>query len=234
VDRDELKGYLDQDMSLDDIARAVGRSPSTVSYWLKKYGFLANGSAKFGPKPRPARHALETLVAEGRSVPEIARLLGATASITRRWLRGYELQTRQERNRAVASAALAAGERSVELICAHHGPTTHILEVRGAYRCRRCRAERVSDHRRKVKRTLIAEAGGACALCGYNRCEAALQFHHLDPREKSFHLSLRGVTRAIELLRKEASKCILLCATCHAEVEAGVASIPILVTVNPE
>jgi hypothetical protein len=40
-----------------------------------------------------------------------------------------------------------------------------------------------------------------------------------------FHLSLRGVTRSLEKLREEARKCVLLCATCHAEVEAGYASI---------
>ena len=74
---------------------------------------------------------------------------------------------------------------------------------------------------------LVAEAGGKCALCGYARHSAALQFHHLDPMTKSFGLGVRGITRSIAKLREEASKCVLLCANCHAEVEAGVTELPV-------
>jgi hypothetical protein len=38
-------------------------------------------------------------------------------------------------------------------------------------------------------------------------------------------LSRRGVTRALVEAREEARKCVLLCANCHAEVEAGVTAI---------
>ncbi len=79
----------------------------------------------------------------------------------------------------------------------------------------------MAERRRKVKRILVAEAGGRCSRCGYDRCIAALQFHHLDPSAKSFTLSSKGVTRGIDRARAEARKCILLCANCHAEVEAG-------------
>jgi hypothetical protein len=100
-----------------------------------------------------------------------------------------------------------------------------VLEGRGYYRCTRCRARQVSNRRRKVKRILVAEAGGRCLVCGYDRHPAALEFHHLDPAAKSFNLSLRGVTRKIDALREEARKCVLLCANCHAEVEAGVTAV---------
>ena len=76
--------------------------------------------------------------------------------------------------------------------CRQHGMTEFWLEGRGYYRCKRCRLERVSRRRRKVKQILVAEAGGCCALCGYDRCVAALHFHHLDPSSKQFHLSMHG------------------------------------------
>ena len=38
-------------------------------------------------------------------------------------------------------------------------------------------------------------------------------------------ISRQGVTRSYAELREEAKKCALLCANCHAEVEAGLASI---------
>ena len=71
----------------------------------------------------------------------------------------------------------------------------------------------------------MEEAGGRCQLCGYGRYQGALQFHHLDPTTKEFAISRQGVTRAFAELREEAAKCILLCANCHAEVEAGLSTV---------
>jgi len=39
-------------------------------------------------------------------------------------------------------------------------------------------------------------------------------------------LAKRGFTRSIEKMRAEAAKCVLLCSNCHAEVEAGIATLP--------
>ena len=63
-------------------------------------------------------------------------------------------------------------------------------------------------------------------ICGYRRCVAALEFHHVDRRTKLFALSRQGVTRSIADARAEAKKCVLLCGNCHAEVENGVTTIP--------
>ena len=43
--------------------------------------------------------------------------------------------------------------------------------------------------------------------------------------QKSFAISVRGVTRSLDKAREEVRKCALLCANCHAEVEAGLASL---------
>lgn len=112
--------------------------------------------------------------------------------------------------------------------CATHGETTFAIRSDGnGRRCLSCRAEAVSRRRRKVKEILIAEAGGACALCGYSRYRGALHFHHLDPGAKSFGLGTSGVGRSLEKARAEAAKCVLLCANCHAEVEEGLVELPI-------
>jgi DNA-directed RNA polymerase subunit RPC12/RpoP len=108
--------------------------------------------------------------------------------------------------------------------CASHGWTVfRRVGLSGEYRCARCGPARVARHRRKVKDILVAEAGGACRLCGYDRYPGALQFHHLDPAQKRFQFGGRSMTRSLEILREEARKCVLLCANCHAEVEAGFA-----------
>jgi hypothetical protein len=85
--------------------------------------------------------------------------------------------------------------------------------------------EHVSKRRRKMKLILVADAGGRCALCGYDRCMGALHFHHVDPSNKQFHLSMQGVTRSLAAARVEMAKCVLLCANCHAEVELGITTL---------
>jgi hypothetical protein len=82
-----------------------------------------------------------------------------------------------------------------------------------------------------VRRTLIAEAGGRCVLCGYHRCLINLHFHHVDPSEKSFALTTaRG--KSLEACRDEARKCVLVCANCHGEIEAGLVESPAAGTRN--
>jgi hypothetical protein len=71
--------------------------------------------------------------------------------------------------------------------------------------------------RRKID--LLAEFGSACSRCGYARNLAALVWHHVDPRFKSFPLDLRSLSNRSEAdIRSEVGKCIVLCANCHAEV----------------
>lgn len=116
-------------------------------------------------------------------------------------------------------------EKIIKRKCKHHGITDFILENRGYYRCKKCRSKCVSKRRRIVKEKIVKLHGGKCIICGYNKYIGALQFHHLDPTIKSFPLSVRGLTRAFYLIEKEANKCVLLCANCHAEVENNVTKI---------
>jgi 5-methylcytosine-specific restriction endonuclease McrA len=119
------------------------------------------------------------------------------------------------------------------MTCVRHGQTEFVLEGRGYYRCKRCRADRVSEHRRKLKALLVAEAGGRCVVCGYDRYVGALEFHHLDPAQKRLTLSRNGVTLSLDAVRAEAAKCVLVCSNCHAEVEAGVTRVPARVRDGP-
>lgn len=67
--------------------------------------------------------------------------------------------------------------------------------------------------RPQVKAQLLVERGGKCEDCGYDAFSGALEFHHLDPRTKSF--ALGGFLGSIERARREADKCSLVCANCH-------------------
>jgi 5-methylcytosine-specific restriction endonuclease McrA len=77
---------------------------------------------------------------------------------------------------------------------------------------------------RSVKQRCIDYLGGSCQLCGYKRCNSALELHHKDPNEKDpDYLKLRN--RSFEKIEKELDKCALLCSNCHREVHAGLATI---------
>ena len=58
-------------------------------------------------------------------------------------------------------------------------------------------------------------------MCGYDRCQWALDFHHLDPSQKEFGISMDGITRSWERVQKELDKCVLVCSNCHREIHAG-------------
>lgn len=115
--------------------------------------------------------------------------------------------------------------KRVYLRCRKHGHTAFVERPDGGFRCAKCNTEAVSERRRQVKRMLVQEAGGRCTLCGFDEHPSALQFHHLDPSKKDFHLGHQGLTRSLARMRAEARKCALLCANCHALVEAGVANV---------
>src|SRR4051794_25823376 len=48
------------------------------------------------------------------------------------------------------------------------------------WRCRRCVGEAVTRRHRKLRAMLVSEAGGSCAICGYDHCVWNLHFHHVD------------------------------------------------------
>lgn len=72
------------------------------------------------------------------------------------------------------------------------------------------------DQRQEAKRQAVAYKGGGCSKCGYNKCLAALHFHHLDPKDKDKtwnHLK----SKFSDKMKLELDKCVLLCANCHIE-----------------
>ena len=76
----------------------------------------------------------------------------------------------------------------------------------------------IVDRRRKLKLMGVEYLGGECSRCGYNKCVAALEFHHRDPKEKDRSIRLGADTISWERMKLELDKCILLCSNCHHEI----------------
>ena len=90
---------------------------------------------------------------------------------------------------------------------------------------RKIHQKRKLNRQESIKR-LKEEAGGKCAICGYNRCFNALCFHHRDPKNKEFSLSDKCCKHySYEKLKREADKCLLMCVRCHTEFHSGMITI---------
>lgn len=223
MDGEWLRRELGRGQSIEAIASQSGRHPSTVAYWVNNHQLTSCHRTKHLARGGIEEAQLRSLVERGLSVREIAATCGLSATSVRHWLRRFGLRTRPSRYARRDDPKLHEILRE----CKVHGWTAFRPTGRArGYRCPRCNTERVARRRRRVKELLVAEAGGACQRCGYKRHTGALHFHHLDPTQKRFQLSEQGRTRALAHLREEARRCLLLCANCHAEVEAGVAILP--------
>jgi transposase len=228
MEKELLESYLEQGLTLREIGERTGKHLTTVGYWVKRHALRAANAKKFAPKRSAiSKQRLEGLVGQGASLNDLAEVLGLSKSTVRHWLQKYGLETsRMGWRRQQTRRAREAGLRHITRNCAHHGMTTFILEGRGYYRCAECRKRAVSNWRRRAKLRLVEAAGGHCLLCGYDRHPGALHFHHLDPAQKRYTLSRAGHTRSFAEALEEAKKCVLLCANCHAEIEAGFATLP--------
>lgn len=79
-----------------------------------------------------------------------------------------------------------------------------------------------NERKRIIRSQYIKKAGGKCIYCGYSRYEGALDFHHRDPKEKAFALSVQNFGTRKDLLDKEIEKCDLLCSNCHRELHHAI------------
>ena len=80
--------------------------------------------------------------------------------------------------------------------------------------------QRGRESKRAIAAKFVALAGGACQRCGYDRCVAPLDFHHVNPAEKA-DTPQHAMTLGHETAYQELDKCVLLCANCHREYHFG-------------
>jgi transposase-like protein len=224
MDKDWLAARLEAGDSIEGIARDVGKHPSTVAYWVNKHGLRSGYAPTHVARGALTRQQLVRLVESGLSVRQIAAEVDRSATTVRHWLRRHGLTTQPAR---YAPRDGAAGPELMRE-CTKHGWTWfRRIGASPRYRCAQCTVETVSNRRRRIKQILVDDAGGGCIACGYDACIGVLQFHHVDPASKRFHLGREGVTRSLDRARAEAAKCVLLCANCHAEVELGFRELPV-------
>lgn len=88
-------------------------------------------------------------------------------------------------------------------------------------------SQKVKSWRQRTKERIILAMGGKCVCCGYNKCQASLALHHLDPKEKDFSFgAIRANCKSWNKIVVELRKCILVCVNCHGEIHYGLTKVP--------
>ena len=86
---------------------------------------------------------------------------------------------------------------------------------RGIIACQKA----INNHLIKSKEMMKELKLNGCSICGYNKCNSALAFHHVEQKEKKYWLNITFITGySNNLIIEELDKCILLCENCHREV----------------
>lgn len=90
--------------------------------------------------------------------------------------------------------------------------------------CKICNRLVANDRARKLKILSVKYLGGKCSICGYNKCLAAMEFHHKDMSIKEFSIS-KSKSKVFSNIKNELDKCIILCSNCHREIHASLAQL---------
>lgn len=96
-------------------------------------------------------------------------------------------------------------------ICKLCGNALKDYQKRMRTRCGSCNTK---IRRFRAKAAAVKYLGGKCTGCGWQGNQAALQFHHTDPKKKEFIIG-NVANKSWDSIKNELKKCILLCANCH-------------------
>ena len=123
-------------------------------------------------------------------------------------------------------------------ICGKTSDITNFPKNGKYYRhyCKQCDTERVKNAIFKTV-AYIQSKKEKCAICGYNKDQSALEFHHEREDEKEFNIarcaSGRMWSRKIkDLIDNEIKKCVCLCANCHREKHSKEIPAAVVATID--
>lgn len=85
--------------------------------------------------------------------------------------------------------------------------------------CKPCNHSNTLERQRAFKSQCVEYKGGKCIRCGYDKCQAVLEFHHRNPKLKDFTIGRIKHTsfEKNKSIKEELDKCDLLCKNCHYE-----------------
>lgn len=85
--------------------------------------------------------------------------------------------------------------------------------------CKQCHNNYMKAKYQEKKETIQdIKAELKCQKCGYDKCSEALEFHHINPKEKDGEIArMISNNYSLDKVKDEMKKCIILCSNCHRE-----------------
>lgn len=155
------------------------------------------------------KNLLEHQINQGFSTWKLAELNNTTQPNIRYWLKKFNLKTLIKHNRD--SDLKLCPKCNIS-----KNKSEFYQSTKSSSYCKSCIVISNKKKQQNTKQLAVEYKGGCCSKCGYNKCIAALEFHHVNPdtKDKDYFNSRGGLT---ESLKTELDKCVLLCANCHRE-----------------
>jgi len=146
---------------------------------------------------------------QGLSTWKIAEKLNTNQTQVRNWLKQHDLKTNRKTN-GLENKKLCPKCKVIK------SKNDFYISTKSSSFCKSCIIISNKERQKKTKQLAVEYKGGKCIKCGYNKCLAALEFHHINPntKDKDYFNSRGGLS---ESLKSELDKCVLLCANCHRE-----------------
>ncbi len=172
---------------------------------------------------------LEKLIGQNKSIREMSIALNCSDSTVKHWLKKFKLKTNFLRynkggtsstNRAkilefgTAFKCTTCGEEN-EACFMKLGPGRKSRTI-----CKKCHNQQRIQQQRGKKEKFVLLKGGKCEKCGYSKCLSALEFHHVNPKEKDPRF-IHWKNFSDIKIQKELDGCILVCSNCHREIHYG-------------
>jgi len=95
--------------------------------------------------------------------------------------------------------------------------TNHICIYSYYHNKEKKKMQNIKDDKKARLRMERLKVNG-CSICGYDKCNRALEFHHINPKDKKFNLNIPSLKHPNKIVVEEVNKCILLCCRCHREI----------------
>lgn len=159
------------------------------------------------------QNLLAQYISDGLSQREIAKKEKCSQSTVKYYLKKYELKTLKSTKKI--GVCTCCGETINEGNASNRGYNKKCFTV-----CKKCHYKRRIKRYQDNKRKAIEYKGGKCIHCGYNKCDASLDFHHRNPEEKDpqwKHMRSWSISK----IKVELDKCDLVCSNCHGEIHWG-------------
>ena len=162
-------------------------------------------------------NTITALAAKRLSIRKIAKELSVSASTVKYWLKKFNIKTipRSEVSDCRFCPRCKTEKLKTEFYNRRNGKGNSVY-------CKSCSNTQTVERQKRFKQQCVDWKGGKCVGCGYNKCNNALDFHHLGQDKKEFSIAHARLTSFNENIKRELDKCILVCSNCHREIHAGV------------